>query len=1103
MPDLAKILHEAKIHIQNECPEKAEPLLVQLVGTQYASQARLLQAELSHKSPPSPSRKAQAMLNTWATIDSIEHGGFVDDFLVKLFDLDLREEVAVISLRREVIDQLCLWIDAIEDEEWLGDIVEPVQKHPDFEHDKNFDEALEKWWFDKFTAQYNEIKITVDEALKKWAVEEAKQSLSPLLKRSTLPSSLQNKVLVLENNIVQVKADKQGLESLLGEFQQNIDDWRIVQKLTLLSNDLQYFKVESPYALPKDWQNRIENTLKDLSVQIETFIKSQAQACHDFLSVRELFNNFNNINNCDLKNIEISWFEGVQTSYQETNDNAIKFAAYVTDLEKIRQSILAEAVSLPLGLAKWLQNRANALSILINQWQQMIKGVAEPIDVQSIVSIPKAFLKDIGTYKKLWQELQTIAETIDPKNTPTDDDFKTAEQSLRQSKYKQHEFAQQLLSEVETNRQRYNFDKVLVEWDIDAFLKQCQNRTATPMIEAYLELANYKDSLYELLELSRVKSDKVAEWWNKWYGIIANLPELPAKFSEQLERIALKRRRIWFEQLDDILDKKPKAVICHEKAKMLKEWQHLSFHFVRYYQDFSRLAWYQAAMETMAVQDWRAAEKAIKSFKNAGGEKTQQERLKLLLAIRQASAESLDDLIKLLNQKWALIRLYLADELGKLLYKAIVYVWDKDEDRGRLSTLIELANSIDEEKRPRFLNLCLQWLAIEALLISQQITSNSLLLTFTKLVFVKQGTGIRYMLRKPLVRLLNWWKSDNQLLWTWFYNTSQSIKPPLILEAVNPLTQLSEQTEQKIIAIRKHLADLSEISESDLLDAKTELKFEQDIWQHLIDYTNLLPFQPAQQPIALNSLNQLNQWLEKLKQVIHNLVFLEDADLRKVTNQNSLYSTQLIIKDECRELQVHNAWLKRIYALEPLTRLTFILNQFDKNTRGFGSDNFGDLDYRDWLVTMKSYLLELIEKFEQANMVERGFWRAVSKDSWNLVCDKNGGGVLVPVPHEPDLLALYDLCPILDQEEQQFRIALIKSYDQAFLTYVPSGAQIDVNNYHAFFESLPKKAPRILRCYYLFKREAAKEPMATLLKQAKGESILPQWVNDFLEEGFF
>ncbi|EDN71638.1 hypothetical protein BGS_0670 [Beggiatoa sp. SS] len=199
---------------------------------------------------------------------------------------------------------------------------------------------------------------------------------------------------------------------------------------------------------------------------------------------------------------------------------------------------------------------------------------------------------------------------------------------------------------------------------------------------------------------------------------------------------------------------------------------------------------------------------------------------------------------------------------------------------------------------------------------------------------------------------------------------------------------------------------------------------------------------------------------------------------------------------------VRETWLNRLEVLEPLTRLTFILSQFNKAAHRFGSDDLKDLEQGDLLVTMREFLIKLIEKFEHAHLVERGFWQMLSKACWTVVCQE--GGVLEPkMPDKPDLRTLRDLLPALDEEEKQFRIALIKLYDEAWLTHVPSGAQIDASRkqYQYFFVAIPKQPPRTRRGYRLFKREADKEPMATLLKSAQGQSLLPAWVNHFLERG--
>ena len=123
-------------------------------------------------------------------------------------------------------------------------------------------------------------------------------------------------------------------------------------------------------------------------------------------------------------------------------------------------------------------------------------------------------------------------------------------------------------------------------------------------------------------------------------------------------------------------------------------------------------------------------------------------------------------------------------------------------------------------------------------------------------------------------------------------------------------------------------------------------------------------------------------------------------------------------------------------------------------------------------------------------------WQILAEECWTLVCSKTGGGVLSAIPPNPDLRALCDLFSTLDDEEQQFRITLIRLYEEAWQTHVPSGAKIDVNQeqYQAFLSAIPKQPPRTRRGYWLFQTQAEKEPMATLLKSAAEESRLPAWI---------
>jgi len=1122
-----EILHQAKIQIQNGCPEKAEPLLRQVLryyqGSSYATTAASLLAELDCPSLLPISPVAEALSDRWSGINSVENPRFVP-FLEDLFDLDRRQEAAITRLCGQVIEQLSVWIRSIDDESWLRDLVKPVQQHPKFEHD--LDGVLEAWWEAKFTKRYETVATNVANALQKWAVDEAWQMVSSL-DNPSLPLSLRNQVTQLQQIIGTVKDDMRHLETLLSEISDNsCRDWFQVQRLTIHRCELQPFKVKSNYAPPAFWQNKIEATLPALSARIQIFIATQAQACRDLPAVREFYREFKRLGFNEADYLEISWFESIQTTYQTDNNNELQACPEINELTQIRQRVYDDKMSLPVVLAQWLQHRADAVDILIKQWQQMIKGLeskalalAEPHSIKGLESkalalakppkadivMPEAFKRDIPKYQSLWQQLLDIEQSLDTKNPLTDSDFQEAKDALEQilAKYPNHQYAQDLLSEIETKHQQHRFVQALQQWDIEAFLQHCDTVSPTEIVQPYLQLVEYKDALKKINKLYQTSqfsnSQTAAAWWQDWYDTVTQLPELPAEFSQQLEIIALERRRAWFKILDTLLENpKVAASVCHEAVDTLEKWQRDSAHFLRYYLDLKRRAWYQETTECLAAKNWQRAKNAIAQFENAGGNKTKLEGLKVLLAIRQAQADSLSKLADVLLEQWFLIKLYLPEQLGKLLYQAIANVW-QNNDRARLAKLKDLASTIPDTEQPKLLGLCRKWLDIEDALTMPEVKPSTLL-EFAKLVFVKNGHGIRYMLRQPVIRLIAQWQNDNDLLFAWIYIAAQRVQPPLIHEAAEPLTQLTGQSQQAAARVRKHLAQLLDISNTDLAAAQTTLKSERDNWLRLKDFINLLPFSPAQQVVIPNSLDKVNKLVNELKRIKQYLIYLEDADLREEPAQSKLINVQGFVRDQLPRFLVREVWLNRVEVLEPLTRLTFILRQFGKTAGHFGSNDLKDLEQRDLLVRMEKFLLKLIEKFEHANLVERGFWQILSQECWTLVCQE--GGVLNPeVPDKPDLRTLPDLLLALDEEEKQFRITLIKLYDEAWLTHVPSGAKIDTSDrrYQAFFCSIPKEPPRTRRGYWLFKRETDKEPMATLLKSAQGQ--LPTWVSQFLEHG--
>ena len=1076
MPE--KIIQQAEIQIRQGYPDKAEKLLLQ-VRKEYPAYTNQVMTLLANLKPVSSQRKSRQIVkleNTWVGIK--EHGinhPQMMKFLPDLFDMDLKEEIALIRLRDEVINKICEGMNNIDDEIWLEELIKPIQKHPNFEHYLNLEQELEKWWVARFTQQYDQIVIIVDQMLKNWNVEKALQSVSPLLK-PTLPCRLRDKVTQLQQNIGQVKNDKQHLKTQLNELKTHVTDWTVLQTLMTCSQTVQCFQ----YIIPQNWQTKIDNALEAFSMSTQNFTTKQVQACHNLQELRDFYRKFQRLG---LKALPLDCFKQIQKTYQEKNDNALKNAISIKQLLDIHQGILDEKTALPAILSTWLQQRADTVFNIIQKWQQMINGVEL---INPIENIPTAFQHEILQYQKLWENLQEIEKQI-----KTESNFQeiliTLEHILQ--KHPNHQFAQNLHQKTETKRQRYRFDKALEQWDIKGFFELCQQ---SPL--QYVQLMQNEKSIHRLKELYQaeqfINTQEATTWWENWHQTISQCPKLPYPFLEQLEIITLERRQQWFKILNDIQQEKLSSEIYHQIADSVKKWQQ-NFHFVRYYRDFKRLAWEQEAIEYLAIKKWTNVQQAITQFEDVGGDKNTLEQLKVLLAVEQAADESLEDLVDILKEQWFLIKHHLSHKIDQLLYQTIQYTW-KNKDEKRCNSLKTLAKTI--ECSPQ-LNFWIQWLDIEASLI----TADNLVI-FSKLVFINKGYGIRETLREPLKRIIAQWKSDNDILYIWFYNAAQRINPPLIHSADDPLGQMMRQSQHIAINIKDTLTQLSNISDTNLADSQITIKTEHKKWQNLLEYTNLLPFPVAQPPIIPDNLVQIIDLIEQLKKIKKALQDLEEADLRQTRHQSTLNTVQMILRNKFSDFSIYETWSKRAEDLEPLTCLFFINEQFNKITRDFGRNDPEILRKSDLFEIMRAYLLDLVEKFKQAKVVGRGMWRTVSKDCWTLVCENT---TEISMPNTPDLQDLCDLLPILAQEEEQFRLFLINIYNEAQLTYLPPGAKIDVNKeqYQAFFSTFPKKTPRTHRCYYLFEREACKEPMATLLKQETAWALLPKWVNNFLDKG--
>ena len=1096
-------IQEAHILIGNGDFDTATDILLE-IHKNYPSDPRVneILQSLQTKSFRAKSDQLIEIEDIWSGINGtdFDHFRFNEEKISsKLFDLDWTEESGLLQLRCEVINRICKEIETVVDEEeWLEALTQPIKNHPHFEHAANLEKSLEIWWKALFTKEYDQIKDDIDRYLKVWEVEEAQQCLDSLSKfqKTSVPNSLQSKITYLKQDIVQVVTDKQCLHMQCNHLQTHLTDWK-----GLLHIKSKVFTRSSQYSIPEKWEKQFTRIQEDFEKRTQAFIIKCAQACCTLTDIKTFYADVKTVG---FNKISGDWFTQVQQNYQEINEQNIRNADSIEKLDTLRQAILAENTALPSACEIWIQEIDKKVYRLMTQWREMKNGVKQitmPKNSQ-VVMMPLMFQNEIPLYQQLWQCLEDIQKQLQIANT--DKTFKAIAHSLKSiiHDHPSHQFAQKLSTDTAVKGQRYRFDHALQDWDITAFLEQCQKTTDTTAIPDYLQLAKNEKSIRQLDRLAHsdpcAHAQESATWWTNWHQTLDTLSTtLPYVFAEQLAVIARARRQVWFTQLDQIYTTKKTVLAekCHHIAQTVEKWQGQSAHFIKYYQNFNRLAWHQEAIEYMESTNWEHTKQAITQFEQAGADKKSLERLNVLLMVKQADADNIDRLVNILIEVWDLVKYYLPEYIGHLAYKTISYTWKNNDKR-----LLILKNGAHKLENPtKQLDLWLKCLALETPLtqsipIEECHYINNTILTFSQLVFTHNGQGIVETLREPVERIVTKWKKDDSILYIWFYNARHNVEP---------LLQLTQNTQQIAIDIKTQLIQLIDISDIDLEKARIRLNLLQMKWKCLSLYTNLLDFPPAQPIIMPEIVNEVDDLLCQLTRMKQNLKYLEEADLRTLHNQSILETAHTKLKTTLKNFLCVPIWLKRIQTLEPLTRLYFIETQFKNKIYCFGNPEPHCLEESDLLNTMQHDLLRIITVFTQANRVEKGMWCEVSKEYWALVCDKTGGGVLLPVPEKPELQDLCELLRQLNQKEKNFRLALSNLYQEAQLTHLPAGARIEVTKkqYHAFLAAIPKDAPETRRCYYFFEREVCKEPMATLLALAKDKNILPEWTNQFLQQG--
>ncbi len=1065
---------------QNRAKVLLNEIIQQASGSQSAVEARCLLTESPAgrcvaPRPLEDTKIATELQTQWASIHSLRHAQLTS-FIEKVFAVTLSAGHTLSRLRKEVIQKLENWMNELLMEaepstrdrmnEPVIEWVNAIHNHPDFQ--QALQPALDKWQMAMFTQQFEKVATKIREVLRNWEVDQAQSWLTEICQGKNWPPALD-----LQHEIDEVRETKTRLETLWEEIPKP-DNWsqiaillerqqKLVPFLTTPAEPLQVVNSvpNIQYPPPLAWQVNIADRWQQRQTQLKNFLQQRAEACQTLAAVREFYQQFDQIGALVVAlwpayEPDSNWFKPAWETYQTDHDKQLLTVSSVAQLKQLHDNVLVETNGLPEWLAIKLQKRAKDISRLIASWEAMVTGayVMETRPLEASL-VPTALALAIQQHQTLLQQ----------------------------------------------------FEEAIQHWDIDKFLHLYTQAQATQstMPGYYGTLVKHSDTLKELAFLATRPPfngfQQAATWWKQWQLTEADLPpqaleQLPS-FTEQLTQIAAIRQQQWFALLDQKLAEDSLTHSeCQDIAISLEIWQDTNMSLRKYFQDFHRRACYLFAKEQITMRQWQPAKEALTEFVELGGARAQFDQLSLVLELKQAEVEAPANLADLLWQQWFLVVDTLhGQQICELLEIAIQHSWQIQED-GKLSKLLELSQRLPVTQRSETLKVWINWLTIESNL-AKEMTSTDLL-NLVKLVFTQEGRQIRDSLRQPVQRLVKQWQQspDQQFLFAWFYHASQQVQPPLFREATDPLEQLSNKSIQQVKQIEDSLRSSVDFEETEWVAMQNRIRTEQDQWQRLQGYFDLLPFsipRPSIQPVG--QLRSLNLLIDKLAQVKSDLAKLEDADLREDKYQSQLLGVRHLLIKHLKGFAVETPWRNRLERLERLKGVNFPFSQFKKAALSFGQE---DIDYfSSKLTDMQKYVSDLIQQFEQTGFVGRGLWQQLSKDCWQLACKE--GGIFLPMPDSPDLRALREALTTLVQEEKQFVQQLAELYQEALKTRVASGSvglDVSQSRYQPFFATFPEKAPTTRKCDRFFDQAIHQEPQATLLKQKQSINCVPSWAKD-------
>jgi hypothetical protein len=944
-----------------------------------------------------------------------------------------------------------------------------------------------------FGVRLNRVSQKIVSALEEWSIEEAWRLFAEL---NNAPEGFQSEISRLQESIYKVDGVRKSVQELLEQSpKSDPGEWLEVR---IICDSLQKTQdLINSSRIPPAWQARLKEKTESYAAVAVSFMKKQAAAVSNLEDLMAFWTEYQRLNTTasgGRLSLEERWFDNYRSHVLSIEGNKVAGAKSPEELKAIGTKMGEEARAIPQFAIDQMESLVSEITRAVSNWKLMQCGGAfeDPSSLQNLLPVPDELIKEAKESRELLDKVQDAFLNIKANGSfPSEQTYNQALQVAEQvlAKAPNHKRAGELKQEAEFGILHYQLDAALAGFNFEMFFKLCETDRVGGN---YYDLARTPDAMRGLAALASEGELSIwlqaADWWSRWRAACKLLPEnLPKSLEGAIKNQERLRADQWYDVLERLQSRELTPEEYEATAESLEsEMEELSLH--GFYKELIRKAKTGLVRRFIEMKEF---EKAAAELANPDLDHNDTIRLRTRLELEKAIESGVSATAEVLRNKWNNVEDAYSGKAYAVLLEAVRKAWEEDKPetlkklRDVINRVISVQNATSDDVE--MLKQWEVWLNLE-----DTIKSGASRLGVNNLVdYLKQASREERTLSQRLERLVSYWQANGDIkMLAWAYQAFKPIDPHIMPGAYDPAEDMTERSGKLAEKVLNVLQTKDDLTISDLLAIRKEVKDEEDEWNDLNDlYSLARPITPRKPPGKFDSVSKR---LERLIDVITTIERLESADLREEASRDRLDSVLMALKKEFEGFAIKPKLLTQASRLEHLTKLEVVEKHIVEAAEKCGSESLTDLFNTECFLDLKKSIEELIEKFTLAELEKAAMWEKLSQQYCQEVYEK--AGILTPKIVPPDLRSLADCVDRLWKEDIAFEKAIdeLKKNEPP----VPVGGVFDPKQHLDYLSHFPKNPPGSKRVERRFYRFASAKTVQTILSQSR--AYIREWVQKYL-----